>query len=78
MTNKWNLGWRSSARLRYGMNWKAHAPTLDDYPQATTYAIRLLLVAALWGWAMNADHADRMTREAAQAIVAAISYHFGD
>lgn len=53
--NRWNLGWRASARLRYGLAWRDHAPTLHDYPHVRTYAVRLLMVLAIWGWAMDQD-----------------------
>ena len=54
--NRWNLGWRASARLKYGLHWQDHAPTLGDYPAAKTYIVRMLIVLALWGWAMDQDY----------------------
>lgn len=65
--NRWNLGWRASARLRYGIAWRDHAPTLHDYPQARTYVVRLLMVLALWGWAMDQDYIAEQSGAAAAA-----------
>lgn len=63
--NRYSLGWRASARLKHGLHWRNAAPTLADYPEAKTYAIRLLIVLACWGWAMDQDYIAEVEREAA-------------
>ena len=69
--NRWNLGWRASARLRYGLAWREHAPTMQDYPQARTYAVRLLMILAIWGWAMDQDYISEQASAAASAEIRA-------
>lgn len=55
--NQWNLGWRASARLRYGMHWRQAAPTLHDY--RLPVSLLITLTACLWlilstvGWINN-------------------------
>lgn len=65
--NKYDIGWRDSLRLRTGL-------TAGMYPsKAPTYAIRLLIVAGLWLWAMDRDYAEEQRLEANVAIVRAMN-----
>lgn len=54
--SKYDRNWRDTIRLKYGLAWNTSSPTLADYPQSKTYIIRLLIVLALWGWAMDQDY----------------------
>lgn len=65
--NMHNLGWRASARLRYGLHWRRHAPTLHDYPHALPSILLALLVLILWFWMMDRDYAEEQRVAAAVA-----------
>lgn len=54
-------------RIRYGLFWRGTRPTLADYPQGRTYTIRLLIILALWGWAMDQDYIAEQASEAMAA-----------
>lgn len=71
MASNFNLGWRASARLRYGMFWRRHTPTLHDYPnllpRISVHTLLMLLVLVLWGWAMDRDYAEEQITVAIKA-----------
>lgn len=63
---KYSIGWRDSARLKYGMRWRKHTPTLADYPSVPQCVLLLLLVGILWAWCMDRDYADQAAAEIAR------------
>lgn len=69
--SRYDLNWRDSVRLRHGIKWGGTTPTLHDYPQARTYAVRLLMVLAIWGWAMDQDYIAEQATAAASAEIRA-------
>ena len=71
MNPRWNLGWRDSARLKYGLHWRKHTPTLSDYEGAARLTIRavmaILAVLLIWAWAMDRDYAEQAQRGAVES-----------